>query len=229
MRALTNPVVMQMVGMLMVIGAVLVFAFLIVRHLRKGMVSELQVAAPRAETTNFLTSAYQSVIAGLKQREQDLQMQLTAELRRSAMLESTHQMVIENIGSGVMVFTPNLLVQRANAASRKMVGYASPTNMHVGEVFRGLQTVELPSSNGALGGISQALRDVFATGAEYRNIPATYATPSGEVRDFRLSILPMQAIGQPVTSALCLLEPGSTAFTLSFPPAEADKKRSEAE
>jgi len=129
----------------------------------------------------------------------------------------------------VMMFSSNLLVQQANAAARALLGYASPLNMHVKEVFCGLQTVELPSSNGALGGIAQAVRDVFVKGAEYRGVPASYSTPSGESRALRLALLPVISSGQQVTSALCLIESCSTAFTLSFPPAEADKKEGEPE
>ena len=127
------------------------------------------------------------------------------------------------------MFSPNLLVQQANAAARKLLGYASPLNMHVKEVFSGMRTVELPSTNGALGGISQALRDVFSNASEYRDVPATYRTPQGEARQFRLILLPVQDEKQQVSSALCLIGPPDTAFTLSFPASEADRNRFEAE
>jgi hypothetical protein len=96
--------------------------------------------------------------------------------------------------------------------------------MHVKEVFGGLQTVELPSSNGALGGIAQAMRDVFVKAAEYRGVPASYSTPAGNTRELKLALLPVMSSGQQVTSVLCLIESSGTAFTLSFPSAEADKK-----
>jgi hypothetical protein len=121
-----------------------------------------------------------------------------------------------------------LLVQQANAAARSLLGYASPVQMHVKEVFRGLETVELPSTNGAVGGIGQALREVFAKRVEYRGIPARYTTPAGDGREFQLSILPIGNADQ-VTSALCLVDAARTAFTLSFPPSEARHAAPEAE
>jgi len=95
--------------------------------------------------------------------------------------------------------------------------------MHVKDIFRGLQTVELPSSNGALGGIGQAIRDVFASKAEYRDVPASYSTPSGEARELRITLLPIDRSGQQVSATLCLLQAADTAFTLSFPPSQAGK------
>ena len=229
MKLFTNPAVMQMIGMLFVVCGVLAMGLIIWWKLRKDIVGQPREQAPREESVQFATAAFQGVIATLRQREKYLQAQLTTEQRRFAALENTQQRVLENINSGILVFSSGLLVQQANAAARKLLGFGSPSNMHVSEVFRGLQTVELPSTNGALGGVSQALRDVFSTGAEYRNVPATYSMPSGEKRELHLAMLPMQPAGQPVASVLCVLECADTAFTLSFPAGEADKKGSKAE
>jgi PAS domain-containing protein len=156
-------------------------------------------------------------------------LQLSAESRRAAALENVSGMVLENIGTGVMMFSSNLLVERANPAARKILGYASPLKMNVSEVFRGLQTVELPSPNGASGGITQAIRDVFTNGAEYREVPARYSTPSGDSYHLRLALLPIRESGQQVTATLCLLGTADAAFTLSLPAAEAGRNKSEAE
>jgi PAS domain-containing protein len=193
--------------------------------MRKNVMAEMAPIAdkPRTDAPNFALVTYQGVIAGLKEKEKQLQAQLASEAKRIGMIETISSTVLENISTGVMMFSTNLLVQQANPAARALLGYASPLNMHVKEVFCGLQTVELPSSNGALGGIAQALRDVFVKVAEYRGIPATYSTPSGNTRELKLALLPVMSSGH-VTSALCLIESSGTAFTLSFPSAEADKK-----
>jgi PAS domain-containing protein len=194
--------------------------------MRKNMMQELAPITEKARTDapNFPLATYQGVIANLKEREKDLRLQLATQSSNLGKLENLSNTVLENIPTGVLMFSPNLLVQQANAAGRALLGYASPLNMHVKEVFRGLQTVELPSSNGALGGIGQAIRDVFVKAAEYRAVPASYSTPAGELRAFRISLLPLSGTGPQVIGALCLIESSDTAFTLSFPPAEAGKK-----
>ncbi len=231
MKALANPVLIQLFGLGLVVVSVIVFGLLLLHKMRKNMLAEMAPIAdkPRTDAPNFALATYQGVIAGLKEKEKQLQAQLSGEAHRIGMIERINSTVLDNISTGVMMFSSNLLVQQANPAARALLGYASPLNMHVKEVFCGLQTVELPSSNGALGGIAQAIRDVFVKGAEYRGVPATYSTPSGDTRELKLALLPVSASGQQVTSALCLIESSSTAFTLSFPPAEADKKEHEPE
>ena len=231
MRAFANPVVLQLVGLGIIVLSVIVFAVVLVYKMRKNMMAEMApiVDKPRTDAPSFALATYQGVIAALKEKEKQLQAQLAGEAKRIGMLETISSAVLENISTGVMMFSTNLLVQQANPAARALLGYASPLNMHVKEVFCGLQTVELPSSNGALGGIAQAIRDVFAKGAEYRGIPASYSTPAGDTRKLKLALLPVISSGQQVTSALCFIEPSGTAFTLSFPAEEADKKEHEAE
>ena len=230
MKLLTNPAVLQMVGLFVLIAAVLVIALLLIRGMRKEIAAEGTVSAtPRTEAPDFAAATYQGVIAQLKQREQQLLAQMAAEAKRVEAMEQLKATVLDNISTGVLMFGPNLLVQQANPAARRLLGYASPMNMHMKEVFCGMRMVELPSSNGALGGISQALRDVFTNGAEYRDVPATYATPQGEARQFRLALLPVVDAERRISSALCLIGPPDTAFTLSFPPSEADRNILEAE
>jgi PAS domain-containing protein len=231
MRLLGNPVILQLVGLGLLIGATAVIGFLLVRGMRKNIMEEMSPISDktRPEAPSFAMAAYQGVITNLKQRETELKAQLTRESNRIDILETVSNSVLENIPTGVVMFSSNLLVQQANAAARSLLGYASPLNMHVKEVFRGLQTVELPSTNGALGGIGQAIRDVFAKRAEYRGVPAKYSTPSGESREFQIALLPIGTVGREVTSAMCLIDAFGTAFTLSFPPLEAGKKAEEPE
>ena len=229
MKLLANPAVLQLIGLGLLIGATAVIGFLLVRGMRKSAMEGVGPTRTRIDSPNFATAAYQGVLANLKERETELKSQLTSESNRAEALETVSNAVLENIPTGVLVIAPNLLVKQANAAARSLLGYASPLNMHVKEVFRGLQTVELPSTNGALGGIGQAVRDVFAKGAEYRGVPAAYSTPAGEAREFQIALLPIGDIAREITAALCLINTSSTAFTLSFPPLEAGKKAGEPE
>lgn len=231
MKLVTNPATLQLAGLMLLIIGLLVITALLIRGMRKQMVAQVSLSesSPREESTKFATAAFQGVIAELKQREKALQTQLTAEAHRFAALDGLHKSMLESIGTGVLLFNSNLTVQQANPAARKLLGYASPLNMHVKDVFRGLETVELPSSNGALGGLGQALREVFTTGVDYRDIPAFLRTPSGDPRHVRLTLLPYRDATQQVIGAFCLLEHGAQGFTLSLQAQHAGKTESESE
>jgi PAS domain-containing protein len=231
MKMFANPAAMQLLGLMMLLAGLLLVTALLVRSMRRQMTTQQSLAAPspRTETTKFETAAYQGVISELKEREKALQSQLGIELRRFAALETLHKSMLENIATGVMLFNSSLMVQQANPSARKILGFASPMSMHVKEVFSGLEAVELPSSNGALGGISQAVREVLATGKDYREIPACFRTPSGKLRNLRLTLLPYRDGSQLVVGVFCLLEGAGQGFTLSLQARSASKTSLEPE
>jgi hypothetical protein len=209
-KLVANPVVMQAAGLLFLICGILIIGAFAVKTARKDLVSDGRslTASPRADTNNFALATCQSVIAGMKQNIQQLQNSVAEEKSRAAIAEASTNLLLENIETGVVLIGQNLLVQAANPAAKRLLGYQSPLNMHAKELFRGLRTVELPSTNGALTGISQAIRDVIANGAEYRGVPADYATPSGDARNFSLTLLPSIAQGTEAKSAICLIACG---------------------
>jgi PAS domain-containing protein len=229
MKLLLNPVMLKLIGLGLLMGVVLVLGFVAVRKIRNEAISDMRLvpSAPRTDAPNFALAACQGVIAGLKQAELQLQSRLDAEKIRRESLESIHHLILDNVGDGVMLLTPNLLVQEANLAARSLLGYASPVNMHVREVFCGLHGVGLSSSDGAVGGIGQAVRDVLGNATEYRDIPARYSTPAGKESDIRITLLPVMA-GQQVTSVLCLIR-SAPAFTLPFPVLAAGKNAAKPE
>jgi hypothetical protein len=98
--------------------------------------------------------------------------------------------------------------------------------MHVKEVFRGLQSFEMPGGAGPVDCVVQAVRDVFADGSPYRGVHASYLLPNGDANEFQLTLVPIHDTGDQVTAVLCLVSP---AFTLSLLPAEAASTVSKAE
>jgi PAS domain-containing protein len=229
MSAFFNPAVAQALGLMFLVGGLLFVGGALIRGMRKQFVGAEGIVSPtpRVDTTSFATAAYQGVIGDLKQREKQLQAQLSEESRRYKELDSLHKIVLESIGTGVLTFTPNLVVVGANPAAKRLLGYASPFNLQARELFTGLEQVELPSSNGALGGITQALKDVFTSGAEYRGIPATLRTPAGDCRELKLALLPIRDAARHVMAVACFMEVSTAEVTLSVP--ESDQTRTQAE
>jgi len=221
-KFMANPVVMQAAGLLFLICGIVIIGAFAVKTARRDLVSDgKSISAPRAETTNFALATCQSVITGLKQNVEQLQTSVAAEKNRAALAEASANLLLENIDTGVVVIGQNLLVKAANPAARRLLGYQAPLNMHTKEVFRGLRTVELPSTNGALTGISQAIRDVIANGAEYRGVPAAYSTPAGDSRNFSLTLLPSATQASEVRSVICLI-----AFGIGMSALSGDQDRS---
>lgn len=217
MKLLANPVMMQAAGLLFLICGIIVVGAFALKTARKDLVSNGKSisGSPRADANNFALATCQSVISGLKQNIQQLQQSIAEEKNRAAVVEKSANLLLENIETGVVVIGQNLLVQAANPAAKRLLGYQSPLNMHTKELFRGLRTVELPSTNGALTGISQAIRDVITNQAEYRGVPASYSTPSGEARTFHLTLLPAPSQGPESKLAMCLIACGMPASTWS--------------
>lgn len=207
MKLLANPAVVQFAVLFAVICAILVVGALVVGAMRREMLSGTKAlhAPTRTEDANFALAACQGVIAGLKQNVQQLQSSVASERVRAEHAEAARALLLENIDTGVVVIGKNLLVQAANPAARRLLGYQSPMNMHAREVFQGLRTVELPSTNGALTGISLAIRDVISNGVEYRGVPACYATPAGESRTLRLTLLPVPGQTSEQALVMCLI------------------------
>lgn len=208
MKWLASPEGFQALGALLLAMGIVGFGILVVWKLRKDTAGAISTTPVRtaAESAAFASAAFQGVIADLKERERALQSQISEEARQMALFLTMHRAVLENIGTGVLQISSGLLVQQANPAARKLLGYASPLGMHVRDVFRGLQNIDLPSDDGALGGIAQAVREVSASGSEYRNVSASYCAPSGEERALRFALLPILDPAQRVTSVLCLVE-----------------------
>ena len=97
MRLLANPTLLQMFALFLLIAATMVIVLVLIRGMRKGITSEIAAvsAKPRTEAPDFAAATYQGVIAGLKQREQELVGQLFAETKRAESVESFKSTVLE--------------------------------------------------------------------------------------------------------------------------------------
>jgi nitrogen fixation/metabolism regulation signal transduction histidine kinase len=229
-KMLLNPMMVQMIAVFFAIGAVMVFAFIVIKALRRDLVSSSELQnSNRADMSNFAIAACQGVIANLKSKEQELLTSLAVERCRVTALEASSNLVLDNIATGVVTVSSSLLVMKANRAARTLLGFASPLNMHVKEIFRGLQTVELPSTNGALTGISQAFRDVIANGAMYRDVPAAYCTPGGDKRRFHLQLIPAPEAMNLPRCAVCFIVMAESALAYSAVKCSTESNSAEAE
>ena len=81
-----------------------------------------------------------TVIQQLKQQKFALQNEQQQQRRRSKTSEHITAAIIANLPVGMMFVAPNGLVRQANAAARRILGFASPMGMSVAQIFHDSKT-----------------------------------------------------------------------------------------
>ena len=80
--------------------------------------------------------AYHAVIQQLKQQKHELAAQQLSERRKAKASDTLSSTILSNLSCGVLFFNASGLVRQANAAARKLLGFASPVGLHVADLFR---------------------------------------------------------------------------------------------
>jgi nitrogen fixation/metabolism regulation signal transduction histidine kinase len=135
---LTNPLVLRM-GLLMVV-AVVVFGIALfgIRQLRKSLVADPAESFDRSAmpAEGMPVHAFHAVIQQLKQQKHELASQQLSERRKARASDMLSSTILSNLACGVLFLDTNCLVRQANAAARKLLGFASPVGLHIGDLFR---------------------------------------------------------------------------------------------
>ena len=212
---LHNPEFLKLGFLMSVIAAALVMLLMIIRHLRTKLMapSENRKRVAADENSGFNFAAYTGVIQKIKEQERELEQLRRTERERASESASLSDTVLTNLGSGVVVFTKNLLVRQANPAGRELLGYSSPSGLHARDLFRGAIEVRLPAemqeADAALvdsGEVSlqRAVELAVREGRSFRRLEADYRTPAGEERVLGVTVSSIRA-GEENLGAVCLI------------------------
>jgi PAS domain-containing protein len=187
MNLLVNPVVLRMGLLLICAFAAFGLGWYVIHRLRQSLVQEaesLPMAPLSAE--GLPVHAYHAVIQQLKQQKHELTTQQLSERRKAKASDTLSSTVLANLSAGVLFFNTAGLVRQANAAARKLLGFASPVGLHVSDLFR---TTTLRSSNGIASGLSveQALAPALSGKGAVRGLLVNYFTREGESRVLELA------------------------------------------
>jgi PAS domain-containing protein len=191
---LFNPVVLRL-GALLVVGiAAFVLGAIVIRRMRKSLVDESDSLAQSPLASEGLpVHSYHAVIQQLKQQKHELTAQQQSDRRKAKASDTLSATVLANLSCGVLFFNTSGLVRQANAAARKLLGYASPVGMRTNELFH---SATLPPKEGGLGGaagLEQALAPALRGETVVRGLVLEFFTPAGERRVLELTVSPVLA------------------------------------
>ncbi|MBZ5546589.1 MAG: hypothetical protein LAO22_01325 [Acidobacteriia bacterium] len=194
MKLLLNPMVLRM-GLLLLAGAAaFLLGAIVIRGLRKNLVTEQESVTQMPMPSDGLpVHAYHAVIQQLKQQKHELTAQQLAERRRAKASDTLSATVLANLSCGVLFFNTSGLVRQANSAARKLLGFASPVGMNVGELFRNATIRPETSVAGDPASIEETLAPALSGQSAVRGLLLECATREGGSLVLELTASPVLA------------------------------------
>ena len=193
MKLLTNPIVLRMALVFVAGSFAFVVGLLLMKRMRRSISDEASFsdASTSSVSESFPLHTYHAVIQQLKQQKHELQSLQVAERRRARTSENISAAVLANLSSGVLFFTPNGLVRKANASAKQILGFASPTGMSASEIFREAELIS--SSQTTYANLAEAVNAGLREKTRFQRLEARYRTPAGKERALDITISPVHA------------------------------------
>src|SRR4051812_35361434 len=158
--------------------------------------------AGKSSEFDVTLATFQSVIQQFKAQGQELERLRQQDKQRASTTENISEAVISNLTSGVVLFSPVGLVQQANPAAKKILGYASPYSLHARDIFRGATAIRPAIQENTL---PQILDRAAKTREAVHRLEVDYTTPAGETRVLGITISPVQDRGGALLGTACLV------------------------
>jgi len=200
MNPLASPMILRMALLLFAAIAAFGLGLFAIRRLRKNLVADSEALnyAPLA-AEGLPVHAYHAVIQQLKQQKHELTTQHLSERRKAKASDTLSSTILSNLSCGVLFLNTSGLVRQANAAARKLLGFASPAGLHAFDLFRTATLRPDTSSSSSDSGsnsestIEQALAPALAGKAALRGLVVNYFTRDGENRVLEVTASPVLA------------------------------------
>ena len=192
MNPLVNPMILRMGLLLFAAMAAFGLGLFTIRRLRKNLVPEpesLNYAPLAAE--GLPVHAYHAVIQQLKQQKHELTAQQLSERRKARASDTLGSTILSNLSCGVLFFNTSGLVRQANAAARKLLGFASPVGLRATDLFRTATLRPENNSSGSESSVEQALASALAGKSTVRGLVVNYFTRDGESHVLELTASPV--------------------------------------
>jgi PAS domain-containing protein len=189
-----NPTALHMGLLLFAAVAAFGLGLFSIRLLRKSLLSEAEsLNQPPLTAAGLPVHAYHAVIQQLKQQKHELASQQLSERRKAKASDTLSSTILSNLSCGVLFFNSSGLVRQANSAARKLLGFASPVGLHIGDLFR---TATLrPESDGpySQATVEQALAPALAGKTTVRRLVVNYFTRDGASHVLEVTASPVLA------------------------------------
>ena len=200
MTLLMNPMALRMGLLLFAAIAAFGLGLFTIRLLRKNLLSESDslTSSPLA-AEGLPVHAYHAVIQQLKQQKHELVTQQLSERRKAKASDTLSSTILSNLSCGVMFFNTAGLVRQANAAARKLLGFASPVGLHAADLFRTTtlrpenNDPDADSSSSSSSTVEQALAPALAGKSVVRGLVVNIFTPDGESHILEVTASPVLA------------------------------------
>jgi PAS domain-containing protein len=199
-KLLLDPMVLRMGLLLLAASAAFGLGLFVIRRLRKNLVEEPEALnyAPLA-AEGLPVHAYHAVIQQLKQQKHELTAQQLSERRKAKASDTLSSTILSNLSCGVLFFNTSGLLRQANAAARKLLGFASPVGLRAADLFRtatlrgGNHGSSSSPSPGSEASVEQALAPALAGKAAVRGLVVDYITRDGESHVLEVTASPVLA------------------------------------
>lgn len=196
-----NPMIWRLGILLIVILAAFVLGAVVIRHLRKSMVTETESFSQSPLAADGLPiHSYHAVIQQLKQQKHELTALQQADRRKAKASDTLSATVLSNLSCGVLFFNSNGLVRQANSMAREILGFASPVGMRANELF---QNSTLPEANAP--SVEEAIAPAVRGETVVRGLLLNYISPDGTRRVLDLTLSPVLAEDASLMGTTCVL------------------------
>jgi PAS domain-containing protein len=187
-KLLTNPIFIRMLAAFLIGTAGFVGGIVALRILRRRMLADDDLAGNAGQESSLYP--YSVVIQQLKQQKFELQSEHQTQRRRAKTSEQITSAVIANLPCGVLFIAPNGLIKQANAAARRILGFASPLGLSLAELFRDAACI---SESGETGNTVDVLKNSLRGQPLPQPFETRYNTVQGEERSLRISLVALNA------------------------------------
>ena len=198
MTLLMNPMALRMALLLVLAITAFGLGLFTIRLMRKNLESESKAlnSSPLA-AEGLPVHAYHAVIQQLKQQKHELATQQLSDRRKAKASDTLSSTILSNLSCGVLFLNTNGLVRQANAAARKLLGFASPVGLHAADLFRSTrlrpENNSSSSDSTSSSSVEQALAPALAGKADVRGLVVNFFTPDGESHILEVTASPVLA------------------------------------
>jgi PAS domain-containing protein len=191
---LMNPMALRMALLLVLAITAFGLGLFTIRLMRKNLESESEAlnSSPLA-AEGLPVHAYHAVIQQLKQQKHELATQQLSDRRKAKASDTLSSTILSNLSCGVLFLNTNGLVRQANAAARKLLGFASPVGLHAADLFRStsLRPESNSSTSDSSSSVEQALAPALAGKSDVRGLVVNIFTPDGESHILEVTASPV--------------------------------------
>jgi PAS domain-containing protein len=195
---LTNPMALRMALLLVLAITAFGLGLFTIRLMRKNLESESEAlnSSPLA-AEGLPVHAYHAVIQQLKQQKHELATQQVSDRRKAKASDTLSSTILSHLSCGVLFLNTNGLVRQANAAARKLLGFASPVGLHAADLFRTTrlrpENNSSSSDSSSSSSVEQALAPALTGKADVRGLVVNFFTPDGESHILEVTASPVLA------------------------------------